>query len=281
VEDTIASAGLSSPSLVFSNITQTTAPQYTPHAAHRTPLDLRLTYLPCDHARLLSQSQRRKELPSRHLPFRFACSCRIMQHLPDHVFQKLQQQREGQAGQESGEPRSRGERSGRRSTGSPTSTEAPLALTAADLAHARLPPSPPATLLGETIRSLPPQAEPNEASRRRPRAFFDWQQSSPSRAFPERDRLGSGPRAPTPSPWPPTAETVPSQLLGGGVGSDADVLTSKESPESVTSTIEYHAAQKESTAEHLRTLLSPQSPSRYALLLWTDVAYADEGSVRV
>ncbi|KAK0940315.1 hypothetical protein LTR29_008054 [Friedmanniomyces endolithicus] len=78
-------------------------------------------------------------------------------------------------------------------------------------------------------------------------------------------RPGSGRRAAPSPPRSPAAETVPSQLLGGRAGSDADILM-EGPPESHgwnPSPAEYHIACKVSTEVRLRSLLSSARPPRH------------------
>ncbi|KAK0290409.1 hypothetical protein LTR35_002352 [Friedmanniomyces endolithicus] len=77
-------------------------------------------------------------------------------------------------------------------------------------------------------------------------------------------RPGSGRRAAPSPPRSPAAETVPSQLLGGRAGSDANILM-EGPPEShgwTPSPAEYHIACKVSTEVRLRSLLSSARPPR-------------------
>ncbi|KAK1069488.1 hypothetical protein LTR12_004534 [Friedmanniomyces endolithicus] len=121
-------------------------------------------------------------------------------------------------------------------------------------------PSPSTPFLGETFwqtREFPPET----AGRGHGDVSDEWQ-LSPQGAW---VRPGSGRRAAPTPPRSPAAETVPSQLLGGRVGSHADVLIEgpPEAHEWTPSPAEYHIACKVSTEVRLRNLLSSARPSRY------------------
>ncbi|KAK0967027.1 hypothetical protein LTS16_007218 [Friedmanniomyces endolithicus] len=181
-----------------------------------------------------------------------------MQRVSSDVLQELQHQGERQAQQQSRTSGAEGGgRGGVGSHASPTSTPS-LALAAADSPYAESP-SPSTPFLGETFwqtREFPPET----AGRGRGNVPDEWQ-LSPQGAW---VRSGSGRRATPTPPRSPAAETVPSQLLGGCAGSDANFLKEgpPESHEWTPSPAEYHIACKVSTELRLRSLLSSARPSR-------------------
>ncbi|KAK0284889.1 hypothetical protein LTR35_000224 [Friedmanniomyces endolithicus] len=184
-----------------------------------------------------------------------------MQRVSSDVLQELQHQGEGQAQQQGRAGGAEG--GGRGGVGPLTSpTSAPsLAFTAPDSPYAESS-SPPTPFLGKTFWQTREFA-PETPGRGHGDVPDEWQ-LSPQGAW---VRPGSGRRA-TPSPSPsPAAETVPSQLLGGRAGSDADFLMEgpPESHGCTPSPAEYHTACKVSTELRLRSLLSSARPSRYVV----------------
>ncbi|TKA31482.1 hypothetical protein B0A50_02329 [Salinomyces thailandicus] len=196
-----------------------------------------------------------------------------MQHVPSGMLQELQQQRESKARPESGESRPYDEGGDRRHGRGAGAPQASLPLGTTHLARADLTTPPETQLnLSPAIKSLRQPSTEQETSRRRVRAQSDSEQPGPSGTEPQRRRPRPGSEASASPPRPRTTEAVPPQLLGGRAGPNARPLMREEppldfretpdSPESAKSTYFYHAAQKETTAEQMRSLLLPHKTSR-------------------
>ncbi|EMC93690.1 hypothetical protein BAUCODRAFT_253087 [Baudoinia panamericana UAMH 10762] len=171
-----------------------------------------------------------------------------MQHLPSDVLQELQCQGEREA-----QPRRSKDGAARQRRHSRTSAEdqTAIAFSASGSPPASRPASSPSASLvltpsGSAPRGLPRQRLelPPEVARLRP---------------------GSGSRSPTPPPRSSATETVPSQLLGGCVGADADLLMSN-ARQCTPSPYAYHLARKTSVAARLHNLLASRRSSHVSSL---------------
>ncbi|KAK4967900.1 hypothetical protein LTR42_010228 [Elasticomyces elasticus] len=202
-----------------------------------------------------------------------------MQRVSVDVLQELQHQRKGQTQQQG--RASRAESGGRRGMGSlPSPTHSPsLALPSSDISRPES--SPPTTSFFDEAfwpaREFPSQVSARGGERD---VSNEWQSPLPGRQC---LRPGSGSRSPPSPPRSPTAETVPSQLLGGRAGTNAHLLEgdspqegidillsppaseSPQSPISFSSTASYHTARRASAVAQLQSLLSPEWPVKSKL----------------
>ena len=183
-----------------------------------------------------------------------------MQSLPDDVFQELQQQRTSQGQAKARQDRSSYPERGAGVPGGRQESKASLPLASEDSTYARG--SPPSTsFFGSAFgASLRPAGQ--ETSGRGYGAQGQAQSATPAGvAARVRSRVGS--RTPGAAPWTPTAETVPSQLVGGRVGTDADVLTIDFSTNTASKFHDGTASRERLTFDRGPSLLSPSSLLRY------------------
>ena len=181
-----------------------------------------------------------------------------MQRLADHVLQAPQFPGEGQekgrrqgAG---GAEEARGTRDSRRDG---PQGETSFAFSAADSPHSPSPFSAQASYFGGATG--PTGVSGSEVPRGRSRGPSQVT-TEMSNWLPAHIRSRTGSRALDPPSWTPTAETVPPQLVGGRFGTDADVLVTRASTNSVASG---KASRKSTVANHVRLMLSPSWTTWY------------------
>lgn len=210
-----------------------------------------------NHDTISSSGQRREELPPRAVCLRRFGVGRMLQHIPCDVLQELQQQGEG-------ETESQGSQGGTQSRGgrgvatlTPPEDETSLSLAPQN-----------SSLTGSSSSStalLSPSWSPPPPGEIRGRRFGDGvgiRQLPTLQLSRLRPAVGPG-SAPSP-PRSPTSEAVPSQLIGGRLRSNADLL-SEQAQEPVIHPQTYHSARRNSAVARLRDLLSPPKARRYVV----------------
>lgn len=205
---------------------------------------------------MVRQVERGEEPPSVHLSTRFSSHGRTMQHVPGDVLQELQQQREGEEESGSGRARAARERGPEGSGRPPETSQASLSVASEDSAHPTTSPSP--SFLGyATGHSRYSRPEiPRRRSGRYPEAHSTSQAPV---AIPPQVGPRAGSRTTTSPPWPSTAETVPSQLVGGRAGTDASFLELQLEDYSLLTTDTQTTPRQSPIPKHFR--LSPHRTS--------------------
>ena len=184
-----------------------------------------------------------------------------MQRLPATVLQALQQQREGEEESEGGGSEGPRRGRGRRNSRAPSEAQqTPFPITESSAYSSAPSPSPP---LFSDAAGYPRYSGSQVRRGRRRGTGEDYVTTPPAVEVEARLRPAAGPRALGALSRPPTAKTLPPQLLGGRAETDADLLSSDYRDFGIDSSAAPAKPRTSLAVESLRPFLSPYWASRF------------------